>query len=328
MNRRIDISHKTVFFITAFLVLLWVLYQIREVIILLFVALILMAALVPLVNRLERWKFPRALAIGVVYVLVIGCIAALVTLVVVPLSNQSANLASSLPAAINQLFPFDVNRELIQAQLGDITKNVLSVSLVIFNNIVAVVSVAVITFYLILERAQLEKYVLHFFINHPERQKRINAVIDEVEEKLGAWVRGQLVLSLSVGVLVYIFLEALSLFVPHSTSYAIPLAILAGLLEIVPTIGPIISAIPAVILAYTVSPALALVVVAGYFVIQQVENHFLVPQIMKRAVGLNPLLVILAVAAGGKLGGFAGVLLAVPIVVMIQVIVQAVIKEN
>ncbi len=93
-------------------------------------------------------------------------------------------------------------------------------------------------------------------------------------------------------------------------------------MELVPVIGPIISAIPAIILASLVSPALAAIVALGYFAIQQTESHIIVPQVMKKALGINPLVVILAIAIGGKLLGIAGALLAVPITVVVQVILE------
>lgn len=144
----------------------------------------------------------------------------------------------------------------------------------------------------------------------------------KIEEKLGAWLRGQLFLSIIIGLVSYIGLLIFNI------PYALPLALLAGVMEIIPVIGPIISAIPAVLIALTISPILALGVAAMYFVIQQLENHLIVPQVMKRAVGLNPLVVILAIAIGSRILGFAGALLAVPLAVVIQIIAAEIIAEK
>jgi predicted PurR-regulated permease PerM len=119
-----------------------------------------------------------------------------------------------------------------------------------------------------------------------------------------------------VGVLCYILLFSLQI------PFALPLAILTGLMEVVPVIGPIISAIPPILIALTISPAVAIFVAAGYLVIQQFESHIIVPQVMKRVVGLNPLVVILAIAIGGRLLGISGALLAVPIAVVVQIILE------
>ena len=108
--------------------------------------------------------------------------------------------------------------------------------------------------------------------------------------------------------------------------FALPLAILSGLLEVVPVIGPIISSLPGILLALTISPVLALAVAAMFLVIQQAESHIIVPQVMKRAVGLNPLVVILAIAVGTRLLGIVGALLAVPIAVVLQIVVTEIIE--
>jgi predicted PurR-regulated permease PerM len=134
-----------------------------------------------------------------------------------------------------------------------------------------------------------------------------------IEDKLGSWLRGQIVLSFSIGFLTWIVLSLLGV------SFALPLAVIAGILEIVPTIGPILSAIPAIIVALNISPLLALIVAVSYIFIQLFENNVLVPRIMQRAVGLNPIVIILSIIVGGKLLGVAGALLAIPFVSLIFV---------
>lgn len=149
-----------------------------------------------------------------------------------------------------------------------------------------------------------------------EGRNKLKKTVRRIEDKLGAWLRGQISLSLIIGTLSYIALFSLQ--VP----FALPLAILAGLFEVVPVIGPIISAIPAILIALTVSPVTAGLVALAFFIIQQLENSLIVPQVMKKAVGINPLIVILTVSIGGKLLGVSGALLAVPITVVIQILVE------
>jgi predicted PurR-regulated permease PerM len=103
-------------------------------------------------------------------------------------------------------------------------------------------------------------------------------------------------------------------------NYALPLALLAGFLEIIPTIGPILSAVPAVIVALTVSPTMALVVIGIYLVIQLAENNLVVPKIMQHAVGLNPVVIIIAILVGAELLGITGALLSLPFVSFVTVI--------
>lgn len=319
MVRKIDISHKTIFFIAAFLFLIWVLYQILEVIVLLFVAIILMSGLSPIVSWLARYKIPRALAIAMTYILIVLIIAGLAAIVITPLAEQTTNLFTNLPRTLDRIIPPGVDKSVIQQQLSDIPRNLVSFTLTIFSNLVSLISVAVLTFYLLLERDRLDQLLTQVLLGREDRAKRVMA---NIEEKLGAWLRGQVLLSVIIAVMVYIVLVILN--VP----YALPLAILAGIMEVVPVIGPIISAIPAVFLASLISPFMALMVAGAFFVIQQAENHVIVPQVMKKAVGLNPLVIILAVAAGGKLLGITGALLAVPIAVVIQLIADEMLTEK
>jgi len=117
-----------------------------------------------------------------------------------------------------------------------------------------------------------------------------------------------------IGLLTFIGLTLLGI------DYALPLAIFAGFLEIIPSFGPFISAIPAVLVGLLISPLMALAVIALYFLIQQVENNFIVPQLMAKECGLNPLVTIIALIVGFKLGGVIGAILAVPVVLLIEII--------
>lgn len=313
MNRKIDISHKTIFFIAAFLALLWAVFLIKDVLVLLFIAIIFMSALSPIVSRLERLKIPRTLAIAFVYVVIIAIASLLISFVITPFAEQTTNLLTNFPKYLNSIIPETglIDRTVLQQEFGNFSKNAIEVSFAVFSNFLGFISVAVLTFYMLLERDKLDKVLSQFFIG---REERIQKTVRRIEEKLGSWMRGQIVLTLIIGTTSFIGLTALGI------PYALPLAILAGILEIIPVIGPIISAIPAVLIAYLISPVAALSVALLYLVIQQLENHLVVPQVMKKAVGLNPLAVIIAVAIGGRLLGIAGALLAVPITVVIQII--------
>lgn len=311
---QIDISYQTILFIAGFLILLWIIYLIIDIILLLFVAFILVSALSPIVDKLTSWKLPRPLAIIVVFVVLISTIIGLLTLGITPLVSQTSNLFQALGEVISNLIKSNyVDQSVIRDELSTLSHQIVGFSLSLVENLVAYVSVVVITFYMLLDKPKFEGMLTSFFVN---RQEKIKRLLNKIEYKLGAWLRGQLILSLTVGLLVYIGLTLINM------EFALPLAILAALLEAVPVIGPIISAIPAILLALTVSPFLAAIVGGLYLAIQQLEGHIIVPQVMKRAVGLNPILVILAVAVGGRLLGIGGAFLAVPIAVVIQVILE------
>lgn len=314
MTRRIDISSKTVIFIAAFGILLWILFHILDIILLFFVAFILMSALAPLVHHLRRIGVPRILAVLLVFFLTLGAIIGLLTAGLSPLLSQTSNLVQRLGDALSSLLRTNIiDQSVIQQQMSNFSSQLLGLTVDFFKNLISWVSVLVVTIYMLLDREKMEDYAASFF---GKRQEQIKILLNKIEDKLGSWLRGQAVLSAVVGVLVYIGLVVLRV------EFALPLAIIAGLLEVVPVIGPIVSAIPAILIGFTVSPLFATLIGGLYLAVQQLESHVIVPQLMKRAVGLNPLLVILAVSVGGRLLGIAGALLAVPIAVVIQLIVQ------
>lgn len=322
MPRKIDISHKTIIFIAGFIGTLWIIFQIKDVILLLFVAIILMSALSPFVEKLMQWRFPKGIAIGLIYLVIVLVIGSLLYAIVTPLVEETSGLTTSLPHTLEKLMPPGTfNRSLLEQKLTDVFGNALGVTFTIFSNIVAIVSIAVLTFYLLLDKERFENLLSHAFVNNQPRAKRL---IRRIEDMLGAWLRGQVVLSLVIGVMSYVLLFLFQI------PYALPLAILAGVMEVIPVIGPIISAIPPILIAYVSyqSPATALFIALGYTAIQQMESHVIVPQVMKRAVGLNPLVVILAIAIGGRLLGIGGALLAVPITVVGQIIVEEIINRK
>lgn len=314
MTRRIDISSKTVVFVAVFGILLWIIFHILDIILLFFVAFILMSALAPLVGRLQKMKVPKILAVLLVFFSVLAAIISLLTLGLTPLLSQTSNLVERLGETLNTFSQAKlIDQGVVQQEMSRLSTQLVGITVDLFKNLISWVSVLVVTIYMLLDREQMEEYATSFFGG---RQEHVRKLLRKIEDKLGDWLRGQVVLSAVVGILVYIGLVVLGI------EFALPLAIIAGLLEVVPVIGPIISAIPAILIGLTVSPLFAALIGGLYLAVQQIESHVIVPQLMKRAVGLNPLLVILAVSVGGRLLGVAGALLAVPIAVVIQLIIQ------
>lgn len=319
MTNKVEISHKTIIFFFLFLVSIWLFIQIRDILLLLFVTFILMSALSPIVDRFEKFRIPRAVAILIIYVISIFIIGLAGTLVVPPLVTQSARLVVRLPDFINSVIPSShLNLDNIIQQVIPVGEGVVKISVGIFSNFITLITFLVFTFYFLLERKKLEKDLVEFVGN--EVGERIFSVISQVEVKLGAWVRGELALMTIIGITSFIGLSILRV------DYALPLAIFAGFLEVVPIIGPIVSAIPAVLVAFGTSPGLAIVVVVLYILIQQLENNLVVPTVMKKAVGLSPLITILALMIGGRLAGVVGALMSVPIVVVLQIILKDILK--
>ena len=327
MPRKIEISHKTIIFTVIFLLLLWLLYFLRGVLVILFFGLILMAALNPLVDRWEKWRLPRALAITLIYVLIFTGIGFAIWGVIPPLIEQTQTLVSRFPSYLESLKWMGVDQQLVYSQLNQLTEKlgvisggVIRTFVGFFQNMINIVVLMVISFYLLLERKNLDKYLLRFFGNNAETTGA--RIMDKIEKRLGGWVRAEFLLMIVIGLLTFIGLSLLGI------DYALPLAIFAGFLEIIPSIGPFISAIPAVLVGLLISPLMGLAVAALYFLVQQIENNFIVPQLMAKECGINPLVTIVALIAGFKLGGVVGAILAVPVTLLIGIVLTEILTSD
>ncbi|HUS52126.1 MAG TPA: AI-2E family transporter [Candidatus Bathyarchaeia archaeon] len=316
MPQKVEISHRTIIFTVFFLLSLWALFQIKQIILAVFVSIILMSALNPAVDWLERFKIPRALAIIIVYIFIFGGIGVLLTGLIPPLVDQTTVLVSRLPSYLEEVGLPAIDERIVSSQisqLGSIPANLVRLTLTVFGNLLAFFILLVITFYLLLERKNLNRYLLIVFGKKDEG--KAERLIDKVEERLGGWIRAEMTLMVFIGIITYLGLRLLG------TEFALPLALLAGVLEIVPNIGPVLASIPAILAGLAISPLLALAVAALYFLIQQVENVWLVPKVMEKVAGVNPLVTILTLAIGFKLAGALGAVLSVPIVLVAQVVI-------
>lgn len=325
-----EISYRTIVFTTFFLLGLWFLYLIRDILVLLFISFILMSAFRPTVERLEKYRLPRGLAIGILYIILILFLYFIGRVIFPPLVDETLHLINSvapegtLPTFYQEVLKFIKNLNLEGfskiSPIGGNILDVLRMTISIFGGIISAVTLLVLTFYLLLERRHLGGLLEGFL---PENTaKKGMEVVEAVEERLGAWVRGQFLLSVIIGVLTFIGLLILGI------SYALPLSIIAALFEIVPSIGPIISGIPAVLVAIAVSPTMAIAVVILFIIIHQAENVLVVPNVMRRVVGLSPVVTIVALMIGGQLMGIGGALLSVPIVLVIQTVLQEYLKNK
>jgi len=326
----LDISTTSIIRVIIVLIALWFLYFIRDIIAIVFVSIIIAAALSPSVDKLEKKKIPRAVSIIVLYLLVVGFLGAFIYFVFPPMISQIQQLADSLPSYFKTFSNFiislrDVSTNgLLNASqaslsslsnfLGEFINNIFNTTIGFFNGAAALLMIFVLTLYFLLDENGIKKFFVSLM---PIKQKsKIISITSKIGKKLGGWLRGQIILAIAVGVVVYAGLFLMK--VP----YALTLAILAGLLEIIPIIGPIIAAIPAILVAFTISPTIALIVTAFYILVQELENKLLVPKIMQHAVGLNPITIIIIILIGAKLMGIIGVLLAVPVAAVLYVILE------
>ena len=326
----LDISIGSIIKVVLVLLTLWFLYSVRDIVAIIFVSIIIAAALSPIVDKLAKAKFPRVVAVILLYLIILALFSALVYFIVPPLIAQIQQLAEMLPSylktfgslitslkSIGNSAWLNASQETLNSLsnfLSGFLQNIFNTTIGFFNGAAALAVMFILTLYLVLDEDGIKKFFVSLF---PIKQKtRLIVIANKVGMKLGGWLRGQVILGIVIGVLVYIGLSLMKI------PYALTLAMLAGLLEIIPIIGPIISAIPAILIAFTISPTTALMVTIFYILVQELENKLLVPKVMQHTVGLNPISIIIIILVGAKLMGILGMLLAVPIASVFYVILE------
>lgn len=317
---KVEISHRTIIFTVAFLLFLWMVYQVRGVILLVFISVIVMSALNPAVDFLEKFKIPRLLSIALFYIAIIALVSSVVAVLIPPLVEQTSRLIAVTPQLLDRLGVFGVEPTVMVRELSSLPANIFHFALSAVGNMIVMFTILVFTFYLLLERKNLKHHLTAAFGEAGEKKAEI--AIDKIELRLGQWIRGQLFDMILVGVLCYFGLRLLGL------EFALPLAILAGMLEIVPNMGPIVSVIPAMIIALATNPTLALGVGALYFVVQQLQAQVITPNVMRQAIGFNPLVTMMTLMAGFTLGSIGGAVLALPTLLVIQVLFETFYKDK
>ncbi|HUD43993.1 MAG TPA: AI-2E family transporter [Patescibacteria group bacterium] len=313
------LKQKELLLVLLILLIGWFIAQTSGIWISFFLAYIITSALLPFVIYLQKRKLPKILAVLIPYVCALIVIVTLLSIVVNTFIPEIAKFFMSFPALLNKSvgslhLPIDGKtlQTYFSTDFSSLGSHAFSVTSQLFGSFLSVITIIIVSFYLLLYHEKFHDWLSEIF--GPKYKKDAMGILEQVDDKLGAWMRGQILLSLTIGLSIFFALTILN--VP----FALPLGIVAGLFEVLPTIGPTLAAIPSVIVGLTISPSLALIVVALYICIQFAESHLLVPNIMQKAVGLNPVLVILGIGIGANLLGIPGALLAVPFISFLTVI--------
>ena len=328
-EKTIEISTGTILRTIIILVLVFFLYLVRDIVLLFLIAFTLASALEPLVSSARRrFRLPRGLTVFLVYIVVIGLIGLFFYALTPSFVEQFKELGmryESFSESIEKgsgVFEEFLRRTGLASSLGTLFAGITGVSGGAFGTAVGfltglleIISILVISFYLVIEQGAIRTAISQW-VPDTYRDKTLN-VVTTIQRKLGLWLLGQLILSLTIFLVTFIVLSILNV------NLALALAALAGLLEIVPFLGPFIAAIPAILVAFTQSPTLALFVAVLYLLIQKAEGYVLVPKIMQKTVGVHPLVVLMAILVGFKLAGILGALLAVPVVAAGSVLFEA-----
>lgn len=330
-NYQVTISTGT--FIKAILIVLAMgfLWYIHEIVVIFFVSLLLAALIEPFAEWFSVRNIPRVLSVLIVYVVLLTVVVLLFVGLSPIITDQFSQLAANLSSisnevagAVSKVQSFSVQHGLsqdvsksiqgIETEISQSVGSLFSTVKGFFGGLATGLIILVLTFYMVAEGEKMQKYFKR--LAPLEYQPFLSEVMKKMQIKIGAWLRGELFLGFVIGLASYIGLSILHV------KYALLLAVIAGFCEMIPYIGPLFSAIPAAIIAFAQSPMLALLVLGLYLIIQQTENHLLVPKVMQKVTGLNPIMSIVALLIGVKLGGVPGAFFAIPVAMMLTVIME------
>lgn len=331
-SKKIVISPSILVWMVFIVVGGWFLVQIVDILLLFFLAIILSAALEPLIQRGMVWKMPRSVAIAVVYVGLFAFLFGLLAFLIPSLVHETGQVAHRIPETFER---WGLSESVIQSITDEmdnalningssegnaLLSSIFSTTLGVARVGISLLAVIAMSLYILVVDGGVEKF---FRAVIPKRYQAY-AVPRSMEAyyKTGKWLAGQVFLMGIVFVLYFIILSLLG--VPG----AFALAVWGGLFEIVPYIGPTMAAIPAILLGVFVSPVVGILVLVSYILVQKLENYWLVPKVMERTLGLHPLVVILVLLTGGTLAGFMGLLISVPLATVAGVFLKDVFEKK
>lgn len=311
MNKQIIVDIKAILLLLAVIAGAFVAFQVKAVILALFISLIITLGLSPAVDWLKRKKLPHLVSVLLVYFGALITAIALLAIAIVPMFNDTVALANNFPkyldniTKIKELEPITKNLDQrLSDQLSGLVGNLATTTVSAVTGFLMIVTTLVFTAYMLMDFENIRNFFINLFPK--KNREEIKTIILTVETKLSLWLRGQITLMVIVGSMSYIGLVLLGI------PYAMSLALIAGMLEMVPMVGPTVALVPALIVGFATSPIHGIGVLGLYILIQQLENNLIVPKVMQKAVGFNPLATMVAIIIGGTLMGILGALLAVP----------------
>jgi predicted PurR-regulated permease PerM len=327
----INISTKTIFKVVLVFLLLYFFYLIKDVLIILFVSLVLASAVDPMVDWMQGKKIPRSIGILIIYLIFFLVFSLAIYLIIPPIAAEIKGLADNFPRILDKVISslqtfkqYSVDHGFlnsIRENLGSVSSNLQRAAVSVFSTISSIFGgvmsfflVIVLTFYMVVEENAIKKLI--FSIAPAQHQTYVMNLMNRMQRKMGMWLRGQVILCFSVFILVYAGLSILGV------KYALVLALIAGITEAIPYVGPTLAAIPAIFLAFTQAPILALFTGILYYIVQLTENNLLVPKVMQKTVGLNPIISIAALLIGFNLAGIVGAILSIPVATAVSVFVK------
>jgi len=330
----------TTFVVCVFLTF-WLLYRLRALIFLLFVAIVIGIAIRPLVEWLQRRGVARNTGIIIIYILIAAVVLGFLALTFPVIADQATQLSQNLPQYYSEIRGALVNsgNRLLQniglrlppeltlflssmpvaegELLNQVTQTVFFTNLVV-RGILSILAVFLLAYYWTQESSVIIRTLLR--LAPLNRRHDIQEFFYLAEAKIGGYVRGQAILCLLVGAAAFILYTLIGL------PYTLVLALIAGFMEMVPIVGPALGAVPALLAALSTDPDKVIWVLIATGLIQMMENVLLVPRVMKNSMGVNPIIILLSLVAFSSVFGFAGALLALPLAAIIQLVLDRILN--
>lgn len=334
----ITIATSAIFKILIIALCLWLLYIIRPIVLILFVSLILAALIDPFADWFQRKKIHRGFAVILVYLVLIAIVTFAVWAIVPLVANEGQSLISNFGniwnavieklgavgafARNHNLIPESFDYSVLQPGVTGTVQGIFSTIGGVFVGVGSVILTFVMAFYMVVEEDAIKKLLRN--IVPSKFQPFIAQLLGRARTKLGQWLRAQIILSAIIGAIVYVGMLI------FGVEYAAVIGILAFALEFIPYVGPVLIGVFAIFLTFAQTGTFLqpFLVFIFFVIIQQLENNVLVPKIMQKNVGINPIISIIAMLVGAKLGGFVGVLLAIPVATFVTVFVDELVEKR
>lgn len=325
----ITISTGTILRFFLVLVFLALLYYIFDVVLVVVAAVVIASAIEPVVRRLKRYRVNRVISVIVLYILIAAILAGLLIFFLPMVASDMANFITNLPQTISLDTLWSPIRDLgttfgstslsaghslsisgfvdgLHSMFAGTGAGAFQTAAFIFGGVLSLILIAVLSFYFAVQEGGVDDFLR--IVTPVRHHEYITDLWHRSQQKIGYWLQGQLLLGVVVGVLVYLVLMIVG--IPH----ALVLALFAALFEIIPVFGPIISSVPAILIAFAEKgTGTGFLLIGLYIIIYQFESQLFYPLVVKKIVGISPIVVILALVIGAKLAGVLGALIAVPI---------------
>lgn len=314
---RIDVPFSTMLKIVLTILLFYFFYVIRDILLILFIVMILVAGLRPTVNKWAK-KIGRTFSVLILLGILLSVLAVFIYIIVPPMVDQIRQLAGNFPEYIRRFAAFrsqvpyvEKITNTIAQSLGGYAGNFVSFATSVFGGIVTFLLVIVLTIYILIDDHVFTGAIKSFV--PIDKREEVIELVNKLSNKIGDWLRGQLLLCSIIGASVFVGLSIIR--VP----YALTLGVLAGLLEMIPVIGPITICILSALIALSIHPITAIIVIVFFIILQQIEGNLIVPKVMQKVIGLPPSIVIVSMLIGARLMGLIGAALSLPVAGIIYV---------